>query len=133
MREFHHASFRRADEELQHWIQAMVDYLSGNLPLPELPCDVKATAFQLRVWEELRKIPIGTTRSYSDIAVSIGQPTAIRAVACACATNPIALIVPCHRVVPKAGGLGGYRWGVARKQALLDLEKQYAKAKALKG
>lgn len=133
LREFHHASFRRADEELQHWIQAMVDYLSGNLPLPELPCDVKATAFQLRVWEELRKIPIGTTRSYSDIAVSIGQPTAIRAVACACATNPIALIVPCHRVVPKAGGLGGYRWGVARKQALLDLEKQYAKAKALKG
>jgi AraC family transcriptional regulator of adaptative response/methylated-DNA-[protein]-cysteine methyltransferase len=131
-REFHHASFRRADEELQQWIQAMVDYLSGDRSLPELPCDVKATAFQLRVWEELRKIPIGTTRSYSDIAVSIGQPTAIRAVACACATNPIALIVPCHRVVPKAGGLGGYRWGVARKQALLDLEKQYAQAKASK-
>ena len=132
LREFCHASFRRADEELQQWIQTLVDYLSGDLPLPELPCDVKASAFQLRVWEELRKIPIGTTRSYSDIAAVIGQPTAVRAVAHACATNPIALIVPCHRVVPKAGGLGGYRWGVVRKQALLDLEKQYAEDKALK-
>lgn len=143
--EFRYASLRRADMELflgrysvqknsdglQDWIQALVDYLSGNLPLPELPYDVKATAFQLRVWEALRKIPIGTTVSYTDIACAIGLPTAIRAVARACATNPIALLVPCHRVVPKAGGLGGYRWGVTRKQALLNLEKEYAKAKVL--
>jgi AraC family transcriptional regulator of adaptative response/methylated-DNA-[protein]-cysteine methyltransferase len=128
--EFRYASLRRTND-VQDWIQALVDYLSGNLPLPELPYDVKATAFQLRVWEALREIPIGTTASYSDIACVIGQPTAIRAVARACATNPIALLVPCHRVVPKAGGLGGYRWGVTRKQALLDLEKEYAEAKVL--
>lgn len=125
LREFCHASLRRADDELQDWIGALVDYLSG-MPLPQLPYDVKATAFQLQVWEALRKIPIGTTASYSDIACAIGLPTAVRAVARACATNPLALVVPCHRVVPKAGGLGGYRWGVDRKQALLDLEKQYS-------
>lgn len=128
--EFRYASLRRADD-LQEWIQDLVDYLSGNLPLPELPYDVKATAFQLQVWSALKKIPIGTTASYSEIACAIGQPTAVRAVACACATNPIALFVPCHRVVPKAGGLGGYRWGVTRKRALLDLEKEYAKNKTL--
>lgn len=120
--EFGNASLRRAEEELQAWCRALVDYLSG-MPLPELPCDVQGTAFQLRVWDSLRKIPIGTTRSYSDIAEFIGQPTAVRAVARACATNSIALLVPCHRVIPKTGGLGGYRWGVVRKQALLDLEK----------
>lgn len=129
--EFYQALLHRTDEELQHWIQALVDYLSGNLPLLELPYDVKATAFQLRVWEALREIPIGTTVSYTDIACAIGQPTSVRAVARACATNPIALIVPCHRVVPKAGGLGGYRWGFTRKQALLNLEKEYVEAKAL--
>lgn len=120
--DFGDALLRRAEDELQAWVQAVVDYLSG-MPLPELPCDVQGTAFQLRVWDTLRKIPSGTTRSYSDIADAIGQPTAVRAVARACATNPIALLVPCHRVIPKTGGLGGYRWGVARKQALLDLER----------
>lgn len=130
LQEFRYASLCRTDE-LQEWIQALVDYLSGNLPLPELPYDVKATAFQLRVWQALQEISIGTTASYSDIACSIGQPTSVRAVARACATNPIALVIPCHRVVPKAGGLGGYRWGVTRKRAIIDLEKQYAKTKAL--
>lgn len=120
--EFRHASLRRAEDELREWVQALVNYLS-LMPLPELPCDVKGTAFQIRVWETLKKIPVGTTRSYSDIASLIGKPTAIRAVARACATNPLALIVPCHRVVPKSGGIGGYRWGVIRKQALLELEK----------
>lgn len=129
--EFRYASLRRTDYELQDWIQVLVDYLSGNLLLPELPYDVKATAFQLQVWEALREIPISTTASYSDIACVIGLPTAVRAVGRACATNPIALFVPCHRVVPKAGGLGGYRWGVTRKQALLNLEKEYAEAKVL--
>ncbi len=120
--EFRHASIRQTDE-LQDWMQAIVNYLSGNLPLPDLPCDVRATAFQVQVWEALKKIPIGTTVHYSDIAATIGQPTSVRAVARACATNPIALLVPCHRVIPKSGGLGGYRWGVSRKQRLLDLEK----------
>lgn len=124
LREFCHASLRPSDD-LQDSAGALVDYLGGNLPLPQLPYDVKATAFQLRVWEALTKIPIGTTASYSNIASVIGLPTAVRAVARACATNPIALVIPCHRVVPKAGGLGGYRWGVDRKQALLALEKQY--------
>lgn len=127
LQEFRYASLCRTDA-LQEWIQALVNYLSGNLPLPELPYDVKATAFQLRVWQALGEIPIGTTVSYSDIARSIGQPTSVRAVARACATNPIALVIPCHRVVPKSG-LGGYRWGVTRKRAILDLEKQYAKTK----
>ncbi len=131
IQEFRHAFLRRADDELQEWIQALVDYLSGNLPLPELSYDVKATAFQLQVWEALRKIPIGTTATYTDIACAIGLPSAVRAVARACATNPIALLVPCHRVVPKAGGLGGYRWGVVRKQSLLALEKEYTETKAL--
>ena len=121
--EFRDASLRRAEDDLQGWCRALVDYL-GGMPLPELPCDVQGTAFQLRVWDTLRKIPIGTTRSYSDIAACMGQPTAVRAVARACATNAIALLVPCHRVISKTGGLGGYRWGVVRKQALLDLEKK---------
>ena len=121
--EFRHASIGQTDE-LQDWMQAIVNYLSGNLPLPDLPCDVRATAFQVQVWAALKKIPIGTTVHYSDIAAMIGQPTSVRAVARACATNPIALLVPCHRVIPKSGGLGGYRWGVSRKQALLDLEKR---------
>ncbi|MUL37758.1 bifunctional DNA-binding transcriptional regulator/O6-methylguanine-DNA methyltransferase Ada [Gloeocapsopsis dulcis] len=121
--EFCHASLHRADEELQEWTQALINYLSGKLSLSELPYDVKATAFQIQVWEALKQIPFGTTVSYSDVACSIGHPTAIRAVARACATNPIALIIPCHRVLPKAGGLGGYRWGVSRKQALLEMEQ----------
>jgi AraC family transcriptional regulator, regulatory protein of adaptative response / methylated-DNA-[protein]-cysteine methyltransferase len=123
---FHHASIQQTNTELQEWIQVFMNYLSGKLPLVDLPCDVKATAFQRQVWEALKKIPIGTTTSYSNLACAIGQPTSVRAVARACATNPIALLVPCHRVVPKSGGLGGYRWGISRKQALLDLEKQYS-------
>lgn len=124
--EFQQASLQQADDEFEDWSQAFVDYLSGRSPLPELPCDLRATAFQLQVWQALRKIPIGTTISYSDLAVAIAQPSSIRAVAGACAKNSIALMIPCHRVIPKTGGLGGYRWGVARKQALLDLEKHYA-------
>jgi AraC family transcriptional regulator of adaptative response/methylated-DNA-[protein]-cysteine methyltransferase len=123
--QFQKASLKKADDELQEWVQAFINYLSGSLPLPELPCDVKATVFQIQVWQALGQIPIGTTISYSDLAMVLEQPTSIRAVASACARNPIALLIPCHRVVSKAGGLGGYRWGISRKQALLDLEKQY--------
>jgi AraC family transcriptional regulator of adaptative response/methylated-DNA-[protein]-cysteine methyltransferase len=89
---------------------------------PDVPLDVRGTAFQWRVWKALQAIPAGETRSYAQVAASIGRPTAVRAVARACATNPVALVVPCHRVVPSAGGTGGYRWGAARKAALLTRE-----------
>jgi AraC family transcriptional regulator of adaptative response/methylated-DNA-[protein]-cysteine methyltransferase len=88
----------------------------------ELPLDVRATAFQQRVWEALRRIPRGETRTYSQIAREIGQPTAVRAVAQACANNPVAIVVPCHRVIGTDGALTGYRWGVERKKKLLEME-----------
>ncbi|MFQ4141616.1 bifunctional DNA-binding transcriptional regulator/O6-methylguanine-DNA methyltransferase Ada [Chlorogloeopsis sp. ULAP02] len=121
--EFAGASLQSGDDELYAWTQALVDYLSGRSICPSLPLDVQATVFQLLVWEALRKIPIGSTASYSDIAQAIAQPKSVRAVARACATNPVALVIPCHRVVQKDGGLGGYRWGVSRKEALLNLEQ----------
>ena len=83
---------------------------------------MQATAFQWQVWQALASIPYGETRTYGEVASSIGKPRAVRAVARACATNPVALAIPCHRVVPAAGGAGGYRWGVDRKQALLRRE-----------
>jgi AraC family transcriptional regulator of adaptative response/methylated-DNA-[protein]-cysteine methyltransferase len=89
----------------------------------DLPLDVQATAFQKRVWDALRTIPYGTTKTYSQIAKSLGQPQASRAVARACATNPVSIVVPCHRVVREDGNLAGYRWGLARKQSLLDHEQ----------
>jgi AraC family transcriptional regulator of adaptative response/methylated-DNA-[protein]-cysteine methyltransferase len=92
-----------------------------------LPTDVVATAFQRRVWEALRSIPPGVTRTYSEVARAIGQPSAVRAVAHACATNPTSIVVPCHRVVRTDGTLGGYRWGLERKQSLLHNESQSAK------
>jgi AraC family transcriptional regulator of adaptative response/methylated-DNA-[protein]-cysteine methyltransferase len=88
----------------------------------DLPLDVRGTAFQQRVWQALRKIPAGSTASYGDIARRIGKPTAVRAVAHACGANPVAIAIPCHRVVRNDGGLSGYRWGVERKRALLDRE-----------
>ncbi|MFN8499113.1 MAG: bifunctional DNA-binding transcriptional regulator/O6-methylguanine-DNA methyltransferase Ada [Anaerolineae bacterium] len=103
-------------------VAAFLRYLAGQTPSLDLPVDVQATAFQWRVWQALRAIPAGETRSYSDVAEAIGQPTAARAVARACATNPVALVVPCHRVVREDGGMGGYRWGVERKRALLEQE-----------
>ena len=84
---------------------------------------MRATAFQWQVWKALAAIPYGETRSYSEVAAAIGRPTAVRAVARACATNPVAIAIPCHRVVPAAGGFGGYRWGVARKKQLLVRER----------
>jgi O-6-methylguanine DNA methyltransferase len=88
-----------------------------------LPLDIRATAFHWRVWEALQAIPYGQTRSYSDIASAIGQPTARRAVAQACKQNPVPLVIPCHRVVRSDGDLGGYRWGVERKRRLLAQER----------
>jgi len=103
-------------------VTAILAYLDGSEPHLGLPLDIQATAFQRRVWQELQRIPYGETRSYTDIARRIGHPTASRAVARACATNPAALIIPCHRVVRTGGGLGGYTGGVQRKERLLQLE-----------
>jgi AraC family transcriptional regulator of adaptative response/methylated-DNA-[protein]-cysteine methyltransferase len=93
----------------------------------DLPLDLRATAFQMRVWEALRRIPRGETTTYAQLAQSLGQPKAVRAVARACATNPVAVVVPCHRVIGSNGKLTGYRWGIQRKQKLLELEGSSAK------
>jgi AraC family transcriptional regulator of adaptative response/methylated-DNA-[protein]-cysteine methyltransferase len=108
---------------LDGWVAAIVAHLAGQQPHLDLPIDVQTTAFKRRVWEALREIPYGTTRGYAEIARQIGQPTAVRAVASACATNPVALVVPCHRVVRSDGAPGGYRWGSERKAALLAQER----------
>lgn len=121
-REFPEATIRRS-QELTSWIRPIVKHLSGQQPQLELPLDVRATAFQSRVWEALRRIPYGETRTYRDIARALGHPKAARAVARACATNPVSVVIPCHRVVREDGGLGGYRWGIGRKQRLLDRER----------
>ena len=124
VREFPAATIQRDDAALRPWVDALVRYLDGQQPQLDLPLDVQATAFQSRVYEALRAIPYGSTRSYSQVAQAIGQPTAARAVAQACATNPVALVIPCHRVVRDDGSLGGYRWGVERKRSLLTREAQ---------
>jgi len=103
-------------------VTAILEYLDGREPHLAIPLDIRATAFQRRVWQELQRIPYGETRSYADVARRIGSPTATRAVARACATNPAALIIPCHRVVREDGERGGYRWGIDRKKALLEEE-----------
>jgi AraC family transcriptional regulator of adaptative response/methylated-DNA-[protein]-cysteine methyltransferase len=105
---------------------AILAHLEGERPSLDLPLDVRATAFQARVWEELRRIPYGETRTYGDVARAIGRPTATRAVARACAANPVALVTPCHRVVGADGAPTGYRWGVDRKRWLLEREQERA-------
>ena len=109
---------------LNTWAEAFCSYLNGARPDLDLPLAVMGTAFQQRVWAELRRIPYGQTRTYTQVAQAIGQVNAVRAVARACATNPTALVVPCHRVIRGDGSLAGYRWGLSRKQALLELEKR---------
>jgi AraC family transcriptional regulator of adaptative response/methylated-DNA-[protein]-cysteine methyltransferase len=123
--EFPAAEIRRDQGMLATSVGAILRYLKGERAL-DLPLDVRATAFQRRVWEALRRIPYGSTRSYAQVARAIGHPTATRAVARACATNPAALVIPCHRVVRSDGGLGGYRWGIERKRALLERERERA-------
>lgn len=125
--EYPHADIERAEDETGEWVQAILHYLDGSQPRLDLPLDLQATAFQWQVWEALRQIPIGETRSYSEVARTIGKPAAARAVAQACANNPTALIIPCHRVVRNDGATGGYRWGIARKEALLAQERELAK------
>jgi AraC family transcriptional regulator, regulatory protein of adaptative response / methylated-DNA-[protein]-cysteine methyltransferase len=109
-------------KNLQGWVSKILAHLRGKEPHLDLPTDVQATAFRRHVWEELKRIPYGATRTYSEVARAIGHPKAIRAVARACATNPVSVVVPCHRVVRADGNLAGYRWGLDRKRALLEHE-----------
>lgn len=108
---------------LNLWLEKVLAGLNGQSPSIDLPLDIQATAFQWRVWEELRRIPFGETRSYQQIAEAIGKPKAVRAVASACAGNHAALVIPCHRVIRGDKGLGGYRWGMERKKKILEQER----------
>jgi AraC family transcriptional regulator, regulatory protein of adaptative response / methylated-DNA-[protein]-cysteine methyltransferase len=121
--EFHAAAIQRDDRGLRPLAEQVQELLHDGLNPSRIPLDLQGTAFQQLVWNALRQIPRGETRSYSEIAQAIGKPKAVRAVAGACASNPVALVVPCHRVVEKNGSLAGYRWGVKRKAALLEGEK----------
>jgi AraC family transcriptional regulator of adaptative response/methylated-DNA-[protein]-cysteine methyltransferase len=129
--EFPKASLERVDAGRDEWLAAVVARVqadiggaTGSEAAPMPPVDIRATAFQWRVWQALQKIPRGSTRSYSDIAAAIGAPRSVRAVANACARNRLAVVVPCHRVIREDGSLGGYRWGIARKQDLLARESR---------
>src|SRR6266480_3380382 len=116
------ADLHRDDEGMKKWTEALLSYFDGQEFPRDLPLDVQATAFQWRVWKEIQSIPYGQTATYSNIAKSLGTPQAARAVAMACATNPIAIVIPCHRVIGKDGSLRGYAWGVKRKKTLLAQE-----------
>src|ERR1700704_3057817 len=108
---------------LNVWLSKVLEHLNGKSPRIDLPLDIQATAFQWRVWEELQRIPLGATRSYQEIANAVGKPKAVRAVAGACAGNHVALVIPCHRVIREDKSLGGYRWGLKRKEELLARER----------
>jgi len=124
--EFPHATLQSSmanqSEPLQNWFDAINVHLSEGSPKPDIPLDIRGTAFQIKVWTFLKRIPDGHTVSYKDVAQGIGKPSAIRAAASACAKNKIALLIPCHRVLRGDGAMGGFRWGVERKQTLLQLE-----------
>ena len=124
--EFPFAQRKRDDEGLRAWKETLLRRLRGQKLNSSLPLDIQATAFQRRVWEYLQSIPYGETRSYSQVANAIGDCNAARAVARACATNPVAVAIPCHRVIREGGDLGGYRWGMERKEVLLKLEREQA-------
>jgi AraC family transcriptional regulator of adaptative response/methylated-DNA-[protein]-cysteine methyltransferase len=119
---FRNARLIGGDPAFEEWVAKVVGFVEAPAIGLDLPLDVRGTAFQQRVWEALRKIPVGATASYAEIAARIGSPKAVRAVAGACAANPVAVAIPCHRVVKSDGDLSGYHWGVARKRALLDRE-----------
>jgi AraC family transcriptional regulator of adaptative response/methylated-DNA-[protein]-cysteine methyltransferase len=123
-REFPFATRKADDGGLRSLVVTLLEHMRGRDFDSSLPLDIRATAFQRRVWEHLQSIPFGKTQSYSQVAKAIGRPTATRAVARACATNPVAVAIPCHRVVREDGSMGGYRWGLERKKALLQMERQ---------
>ncbi len=121
--EYKNAEITENNANLKDYIEAILANLAGKNKTLDLPLDLQATAFQMRVWEALRKIPYGETVSYSDVAETLGNKNAVRAVATACASNRVALVIPCHRVVGKSGNPSGYRWGVERKRQILEKEK----------
>ena len=127
-KEYPRANIQHDKSGLGAWVSQIIGHLRGREPHLDLPTDIQATAFQRRVWEELRHIPYGTTKTYTEVARAIGKPRAIRAVARACATNPVSVVVPCHRVVREDGKLAGYRWGLDRKLRLLENEKARSKS-----
>jgi AraC family transcriptional regulator of adaptative response/methylated-DNA-[protein]-cysteine methyltransferase len=114
---------RRDKEAVSKWMQPVLDYLESGGDMPDLPLDPEGTPFQCRVWDLLRAIPSGETRTYGELAETLGLPGGARAVGAACAANRIAVLIPCHRAVREDGGLGGYRWGISRKRHLLELER----------
>jgi AraC family transcriptional regulator of adaptative response/methylated-DNA-[protein]-cysteine methyltransferase len=128
-REFPAALIRRDASRSEKWLRDVVAAVDGAPPDPHLPLDLRASAFSRRVWQELRRIPRGEVRTYGEIAAALGRPKAARAVGRACASNPVAVIVPCHRVVREDGGLGGYRWGIERKKQLLAREQAVNRGK----
>ena len=121
--EFPEAQITRDDSALREPVKKILSHLEKNEPRLDLPVDIRSTAFQRQVWEKLREIPYGETVSYGDVAKALGKPGAVRAVGRACATNPVALVIPCHRVVREDQSLGGYRWGLERKKKLLERER----------
>ncbi len=123
-KEYPRASIHRMEAASHAWLRELVHRVEGDAPNLELPFDVVATAFQRRVWQELQKIPAGATKTYTQVARALGDPKAVRAVARACATNPVSIVVPCHRVVRQDGNLAGYRWGLSRKKQLLERESR---------
>jgi AraC family transcriptional regulator, regulatory protein of adaptative response / methylated-DNA-[protein]-cysteine methyltransferase len=120
-------SLERDDAALGKYVAELVARIEGAAPRWDFPLDIRTTAFQRQVYEELLRIPTGETRSYKEVAAAIGHPSAQRAVGTACATNPVALAIPCHRVLRNDGGLGGYAWGIERKQALISAERRTAR------
>ncbi len=125
---FAQANLIGADREFEKLVAKIIGFVEAPAIGIDLPLDIRGTVFQQRVWHALMKIPVGETASYSDIATIIGSPKAVRAVASACAANNIAVAIPCHRVVKKDGKLSGYRWGVERKQKLLEHESARRKS-----
>lgn len=123
-KESQQAIIQRDDSQHKNWVQAIVNFIAGSQPHLDLPLDIHGTAFQKQVWQALQKIPYGETRTYANIAREISKPKAVRAVGTACGANPVALIVPCHRVLRSDGGLGGYEWGLERKKKLLEQESR---------
>jgi AraC family transcriptional regulator of adaptative response/methylated-DNA-[protein]-cysteine methyltransferase len=125
-RDFPRAEIERTDDVHHDWVEEIVGQLGGGNVGLDVPLDVQGTAFQKQVWALLRKIPRGRTRSYGELAEALGKPSATRAVARACASNRLAVVIPCHRVVRNDGSLAGYKWGVERKRRLLDRERETA-------
>jgi AraC family transcriptional regulator of adaptative response/methylated-DNA-[protein]-cysteine methyltransferase len=113
-------------EQFESWMEALRQHLAGTRPQLDLPLDLQATAFQMKVWRYLQSIPYGEVTTYSKVAAGLKQAKAVRAVASACAKNRVGLVIPCHRVIRESGELAGYRWGLHRKRALLEAERQRA-------